>query len=126
MTITETAPTLKLVFVEADIPTTKRATAPNPYLEAVQAIVGKEKSMTVTLPTTDEKLVKTALGLITRCGQLIDPPVSVRKTIVKDGQTTRVTFWTRALIVHKKPEQGDGPAPTVEPQPAVKAVPKGK
>ena len=126
MTITETAPTLKLVFVEADIPTTKRATAPNPYLEAVQAIVGKEKSMTVTLPTTDEKQVKTALGLITRCGQLIDPPVSVRKTIVKDGQTTRVTFWTRALIVHKKPEQGDGPAPTVEPQPAVKAVPKGK
>ena len=125
MTITETAPTLKLVFVEADIPTTKRATAPNPYLEAVQAIVGKEKSMTVTLPTTDEKLVKTALGLITRCGQLIDPPVSVRKTIVKDGQTTRVTFWTRALIVHKKPEQADV-APTVEPQPAVKAVPKGK
>ena len=124
MTMTETAPTLKLVFEEAEIPATTRTVPPNPYLEAVQAVVGKKKSMVVTLPTTDEKVVKAALSAITRCGHLIVPPVSVRKTSVIVGQTTRITFWTRDLIVHAKP--APEAAPAVAPEPAVKPVPKGK
>ena len=122
--MTTTAPALALVFEEADIPVTKRTGTPNPFTEAVQAIIGREKSMTVMLPTIDEKAVKTAVAQLTRAGQLTTPAVSVRKTVTKSGHMTRIVFWTRDLIVHKKPELGDGPAPTVEPEPAVKAVPK--
>ena len=117
-----------LVFEESDIPTRGRTGAPNPYVEAVQAIIGREKSLTVTLPTLDEKVVRAAVALLTKAGALTTPPVSVRRTITKAGQTTRITFWARDQITHKKDEATVEPAvePAVEPsvEPALKAVPK--
>ena len=89
--------------------------------------------------------MRAAVAQLTKAGQLTKPPVSVRRTLVKVGQTTRMTFWTRDLITHKKeetetepmaennPEAGTeptaektpeaAPEPPTEP-PAVKAVPK--
>ena len=117
MTVETPAP---LVFEETDIPTRGRTGAPNPFLEAVQAIVGREKSMTVTLPTVNEKQVRAAVAQLTKAGALTTPPVSVRRTVTKVGQATRITFWTRDQITHKKEEVlGDGPAPEANPEPAV-------
>ena len=109
-----------LVFEESDIPNRTRAASANPYLEAVQAILGREKSLTVTLPTVDDKEVRAAVSLLTKAGQAATPPVSVRRTITKAGQTTRITFWTRPLITHKKEE----PAVEAAPKPTPKAPKK--
>ena len=103
--MTETATVPALVFEASEgIPVVARKSAPNPYAEAVQSLVGHKRTLTVTLPTLDEKTVKQAVALLTKAGQAATPAVSVRKRLVVSGKTTRVTFWTRPLIVHKPAE----------------------
>lgn len=102
-----------ITFEDAPIPVKTRTTTPksNPFTEAVQSLVGIEKSKSFTVPgqPTDQNVQK-VVRQVQAAGSLTTPPVTVRKNVEAVGdKQTRITFWTRERITHA--DSQDAPVP---------------
>ena len=115
--MTATAP-LELVFESGPIPTdVGRAGTPNPFLTAVGGLVGKDESLSFTIPgepvmgAVDKggnKVLNTVIRQLRDAGPALAKTdetiqVSVRTKYVKGATkgTTVVTFWTVPKIARK-------------------------